>query len=64
MKKIIAFLLAFVMAFSLSACAPKEEKVTEEISLYFAGKSSSNLIYEKYEREEDKIKGCLTNMKL
>lgn len=49
MKKIIAFLLAFVMVFSLSACAPKEEKVTEEISLYFAGKSSSNLIYEKYE---------------
>lgn len=49
MKKIIAFLLAFVMAFSLSACSPKEEKVTEEISLYFAGKSSSNLIYEKYE---------------
>ncbi len=49
MKKIIALLLAFVMAFALSACGSKEEKVTEEISLYFAGKSSSNLIYEKYE---------------
>lgn len=49
MKKNIALLLAFVMAFALSACGSKEEKVTEEISLYFAGKSSSNLIYEKYE---------------
>ena len=56
MKKITSLLLVLVMLFSLCACNKNEEKITEEISLYFAGKSSSNLIYEKYEIVNSKSK--------